>query len=109
VAVSFTGFDLVLRAPILIWMTGRTGHVRTAELVRCLWPAWTCALPMSGVLVAVHAMTPTGPSWVRLGLGVALALSVGAAALWLAPWGRSALRDGVRMFRSLKADKRVSG
>jgi O-antigen/teichoic acid export membrane protein len=101
VAAAYTGIDLVVRAPILLWMTGRRGHVRLPEMLKCLWPAWTCALPMSltfGLIDQLFASQPTK----RLALGIPLGLAIGAGTTWLTPWGRSAVREGIRMLRSLQ-------
>jgi O-antigen/teichoic acid export membrane protein len=102
VAISFTAFDLLLRAPILLWMTGRTGHVRLRDLIACLWPAWTCAVPMSACFLAVDQLLPTLTPLTRLAVGVPLGLVVGGGVTWLTPWGRAALREGSTMFRALK-------
>ncbi|HEY6881383.1 MAG TPA: lipopolysaccharide biosynthesis protein [Polyangiales bacterium] len=101
VAISFTAFDLLLRAPILLWMTGRTGHVRLPDLLRCLFPAWTVALPMCAAYGAVSYGWHTTPV-LKMALGLPSSLAVGGLVAWLTPWGNAALREGLAMMRSLK-------
>ncbi|HEX5659010.1 MAG TPA: lipopolysaccharide biosynthesis protein [Polyangiales bacterium] len=101
VAVSFTAFDLLLRAPILLWMTGRTGHVRVPDLLRCLVPAWTVALPMCAAYGAVSYGWHVDAK-LKLAVGLPLSLAVGALVAWLTPWGNAALREGLAMLQALK-------
>ncbi|MET0283256.1 MAG: lipopolysaccharide biosynthesis protein [Polyangiales bacterium] len=102
VAISFTAFDVLLRAPILIWMTGRTGPVRWPDLVRCLVPAWTVAVPMCAAYAAVNfGWHPRAE--LKLAVGLPLSLAVGGLVAWLTPWGNVALREGVTMMRSLRS------
>ncbi len=109
VAISFTLFDLLLRAPILIWWTGRTGPVRVPDLLACLWPGWTCGGGLAlAYWLSTRFLVPS--SWsegARLAVCAPISLAAGALAVWLTPWGRSALREGIRIFRALRHEREV--
>jgi PST family polysaccharide transporter len=101
VAISYTLIDVCIRAPLLLWWTGRTGPVSVKDLLSTLWPAWTCAGVMTLVYLLSARLLQTTPG-LEAAVCAPLSLAMGALAVWLTPWGRSALLDGVRVLRTLR-------
>jgi hypothetical protein len=102
VAISFTAFDVGLRAPILIGWVGRSGPVRVPQLLACLWPAWTCGGAMWLAFWLCRQWLPVVSPGLHYLVSALLAVVCGALAVWLTPWGKSALLDGVRVLRALR-------
>jgi hypothetical protein len=51
-------------------------------------------------LACTRLLTATPSVWIAS--AAPLAIGAGALAVWLTPWGKSSLSDGVRMLRSLR-------
>ncbi|MEY4509772.1 MAG: hypothetical protein RLZZ450_1894 [Pseudomonadota bacterium] len=103
VAISFTAFDVLLRAPILIGWVGRRGPVGVAQLLACLWPAWTAGGAMWLAFWLCQQFLPSSSPALHYATSAPLAVVAGALAVWLTPWGKSALLDGVRVLRALRS------
>ena len=96
----------VLRMPLLVWYTTRTGPVRAMDIYR------TLATPMFAALVALAALRLLQPYTARLqpaiavGLGLAVTAVVFFSCLALLPAGRRTLRDAWTTALTLRRRRR---
>jgi O-antigen/teichoic acid export membrane protein len=99
VATAYVASDTIIRTPILLSWVGRTGPVKTRDLIYCLGPGWLCA----GIIGLVHvALTSAVVSmWLRLPLPVITGLSAifGVGVTLSTPFGRRVIHDGLAMIR----------
>jgi hypothetical protein len=82
---------------------GRRGPVGVAQLLACLWPAWTAGGAMWLAFWLCQQFLPSASPALHYATSAPLAVVAGALAVWLTPWGKSALLDGVRVLRALRS------
>jgi len=103
VASAYVAVDTVVRMPILLTWVGRSGPVKTRDLIYCLGPGWLCA----GIITLLHLALSSAAVSTSLRLPppvvTAVAAIVGVAVTLATPFGRRVLTDGLAMLRA-KAD-----
>jgi hypothetical protein len=93
VALSYASVDLLIRGPLLFWLIGRKGPIRTGDFYRTMAPSFVAAL---GVLLSLFLLRRAlGSSKPLIGLVVSfpLAAVTGLALLSAQSKGRRALLD----------------
>jgi O-antigen/teichoic acid export membrane protein len=93
VALSYASVDLLIRGPLLFWLIGRRGPIRTGDFYRTMAPSFVAAL---GVLLSLFLLRRAlGSSKPLVGLVVSfpLAAVTGLALLSAQSRGRRALLD----------------
>jgi O-antigen/teichoic acid export membrane protein len=82
-----------LQLPLLFWMAGRRGAVRTRDLYRAVrLPACVAASSLAGLALLSWTVAPL-PDFARLLVAGAVALIIAWFVLWITPEGRRTLRE----------------
>jgi PST family polysaccharide transporter len=108
VAVSYTAIDLLVRAPILIAWTGRSGPVSVRDLLGCLGPAWLFASATALCYALLDRQLTALPEGARVAICLPTAWAAGLACVAISPSGRAVLRDGARMLQLLRQKRAAS-
>jgi PST family polysaccharide transporter len=95
VAASYAISGAVIRVPLIYWLIGKEGPVRTGDQVRMLAPSLWCG----ACLLAAYAGLAAIPSlsdepFALLGAAALVTIPVMVASLALLPSGRATMRDG---------------
>jgi PST family polysaccharide transporter len=98
-ALAVTG--LLIRAPLLFWMVGRTGPVSAADLYGAIGPSAMAAAVVFGTVWLLHNAAPVPPGGSLLHL--ALAVGVAAAGALLSFVGLPRGRRAQRHLRTVKS------
>ncbi len=102
VAASYTLVDLCVRSPVMFFWAGRTGPVSTRKLLGCAVPAWGLSAVMSAGYWLLLPHVAGLSRGARVAVLVPACLLLGALVLLATSMGRATLRDGARLFRSLR-------
>jgi PST family polysaccharide transporter len=109
VAASYGLLDLFVRAPILFWWIGRSGPVKTSDLMRLAVPAWICAAAVALSLVGLRKLLgATFPSYFGLPIAAVLSLAVAVALMLAMPSTRGSLSDIMELLGRKKRKEKAS-
>jgi O-antigen/teichoic acid export membrane protein len=99
VATAYAACEVIVRAPLLIWMVGRTGPVRAGDVLSAILPG---AIASAAVFIVCSALSRAMPieGGARLGLALAAAVFAALGSLSAFPSGRRAYVDVMNAIRS---------
>ncbi len=103
VAAAYAISGITLRAPLLLWLAGRRGPVRTRDLVRVLLLPLCAVVAVAGVGIAVRSWSALAALPIPAEAAV-LVTAMGTAALLVYaafPRGRQVFRDTARQIRTI--------
>jgi O-antigen/teichoic acid export membrane protein len=101
VAAAYTVTDIVVRTPIVVWWIGRSGPVRSRDLLAAVAPGWTAGVVVAGCYPMLdRALLGLEPG-VRVALCSIGSLGLGFGVAYVTPWGRRALRESADMVRTI--------
>jgi PST family polysaccharide transporter len=104
VAASFAIGGLVLRMPLLFWMVGRQGPVHSIDLLRSMVPAAVATAACSAAVLLLRRSAPIDDlsAVEEFAVVVTVTVAVALASFALLPQSRDAMRDIVRLTRTLR-------
>ena len=108
VAAAYALSDLLIRAPIVWYWVGRSGPVRTSDLMKLAWPNVVANAVMAATQLAMRDMRLTTLPLVDLVVRLLLAFAVCWGVLCVFRQGRSALVDLKDTIRRVVAPRTAS-
>lgn len=105
VALAYTLFDVIVRAPFSIVNVGRRGPVRARDMVQAALPAWLCAgvIALAYPLLA-RLLAPLGEPLAQISTMVS-SLLLAAGVMLALPLGRSTVAEGRANLRLMRTEK----
>ena len=100
VAAAYSLTDVLIRAPILFYWVGRSGPVRTGDLLRAGLPIALSAALVAPSLLGLRAWLPeTTPLWASCLAGAVVTLLLTVLGMSVVPGGRRTFTDAIDLFR----------
>jgi PST family polysaccharide transporter len=104
VAAAYTLVDVFIRAPILFWWVGRSGPVKSLDLLKAAAPIGAASILVALCLYAARWLIPAETAaWLVCLAGVFLTLLVSVGAMTVVPGGRRTFTDAIKLFRQRQA------
>lgn len=106
VAASYAITGLCIRTPILFWLVGRAGPVRTRDFYHTMAPAACASLCALAALLAFRQWVEVSNPLVGLTIALGITAGITLSVLALLPSGRSAIQDFKSLFAVLVRRKK---
>jgi PST family polysaccharide transporter len=102
VASCYSVSGALVRTPLLFWMVGRTGSVKTADLYRLAFPFLCAAVGVLSTILFLRSVLPELSAIKTIVLNGSVALCVCPLILMIMPRGRRTLVDLIRSIKDFR-------